>query len=298
MGGKRSADRYPVRSKVSAMMQTPGSPTERGKGGPTATPLACQKESPMRSQKIMDRISTSKAVLESQLELINKNTLEHRHKEAVRVANVEEHLVVLEEDTKKHLAEVRDELKAFREVYDGKINKLKIKWDDTLAVQAKEEDVVISSMEESCKKIVKELDTLFKYQEGVLEENKVHLRGKIEDLKKMLDEEKQDTTNRATMAKKRLDKYLQQMQDKIDASAEELEQMVGDVRTEFDQKFLALTHKTDTLHHNVLSQLMTLKAQMKKAKEERVAVHETIVDSVNMYGAMMNSTFKIITEKR
>lgn len=252
----------------------------------------------MRSQKIMDRITTSKAVLESQLELINKNTLEHRHKEAVRVANVEEHLVVLEEDTKKHLAEVRDELKAFREVYDGKINKLKIKWDDTLAVQAKEEDVVISSMEESCRKIVKELDTLFKYQEGVLEENKIHLRGKIEDLKKMLDEEKQDTTNRATMAKKRLDKYLQQMQDKIDASAEELEQMVGDVRTEFDQKFLALTHKTDTLHHNVLSQLMTLKAQMKKAKEERVAVHETIVDSVNMYGAMMNSTFKIITEKK
>ena len=60
------------------------------------------------------------------------------------------------------------------------------------------------------------------------------------------------------------------MQDKIDASAEELEQMVGDVRTEFDQLFLALTHKTDTLHHNVLSQLMTLKAQMKKAKEERV----------------------------
>jgi len=33
-------------------------------------------------------------------------------------------------------------------------------------VQAKEEDVVIVSMEESCKKIVKELDTLFKYQEG------------------------------------------------------------------------------------------------------------------------------------
>ena len=29
----------------------------------------------MRSQKIMDRINTSKAVLESQLELINKNTL-------------------------------------------------------------------------------------------------------------------------------------------------------------------------------------------------------------------------------
>jgi len=274
------------------------SPSNGQSMGPTATPLACQKESPMRSQKIMDRITTSKAVLESQLELINKNTLAHRHKEAVRVANVEEHLVVLEEDTKKHLAEVRDELKAFREVYDGKINKLKIKWDDTLAVQAKEEDVVISSMEESCKKIVKELDTLFKYQEGVLEENKIHLRGKIEDLKKMLDEEKQDTTNRATMAKKRLDKYLQQMQDKIDASAEELEQMVGDVRTEFDQKFLALTHKTDTLHHNVLSQLMTLKAQMKKAKEERVAVHETIVDSVNMYGAMMNSTFKIITEKK
>jgi len=282
------------------MPPPPGSsPTGKGASmGPTATPLACQKESPMRSQKIMDRITTSKAVLESQLELINKNTLEHRHKEAVRVANVEEHLVVLEEDTKKHLAEVRDELKAFREVYDGKINKLKIKWDDTLAVQAKEEDVVISSMEESCKKIVKELDTLFKYQEGVLEENKVHLKGKIEDLKKMLDEEKQDTTNRATMAKKRLDKYLQQMQDKIDASAEELEQMVGDVRTEFDQKFLALTHKTDTLHHNVLSQLMTLKAQMKKAKEERVAVHETIVDSVNMYGAMMNSTFKIITDKK
>jgi len=280
-------------------MPMPGSPGGKGGSiGPTATPLACQKESPMRSQKIMDRITTSKAVLESQLELINKNTLEHRHKEAVRVANVEEHLVVLEEDTKKHLAEVRDELKAFREVYDGKINKLKIKWDDTLAVQAKEEDVVISSMEESCKKIVKELDTLFKYQEGVLEENKVHLKGKIEDLKKMLDEEKQDTTNRATMAKKRLDKYLQQMQDKIDASAEELEQMVGDVRTEFDQKFLALTHKTDTLHHNVLSQLMTLKAQMKKAKEERVAVHETIVDSVNMYGAMMNSTFKIITDKK
>jgi len=246
----------------------------------------------------MDRISTSKAVLESQLELINKNTLEHRQKEAVRVANVEEHLVVLEEDTKKHLAEVRDELKAFREVYDQKINDLKIKWDDALAVQAKEEDVVISSMEESCKKIVKELDTLFKYQESVLEENKVHLKGKIEDLKKMLDEEKQDTTNRATMAKKRLDKYLQQMQDKIDASAEELEQMVGDVRTEFDQKFLALTHKTDTLHHNVLSQLMSLKAQMKKAKEERVVVHETIVDSVNMYGAMMNSTFKIITDKK
>merc|ERR1711959_595419 len=266
--------------------------------GPTATPLACQKESPMRSQKIMDRINTSKAVLESQLELINKNTLEHRHQEAVRVANVEEHLVVLEEDTKKHLSEVRDELKAFREVYDGKINKLKIKWDDALAVQAKEEDVVISSMEESCKKIVKELDTLFKYQESVLEENKVHLKGKIEDLKKMLDEEKQDTTNRATMAKKRLDKYLQQMQDKIDASAEELEQMVGDVRTEFDQKFLALTHKTDTLHHNVLSQLTTLKGQMKKAKEDRVVVHETIVDSVNMYGSMMNSTFKIITEKK
>merc|ERR1711924_492031 len=96
-------------------------------------------------------------------------------------------------------------------------------------------------------------------------------------------DEKLDTTNRATMAKKRLDKYL--------------EQMVGDVRTEFDQKFLALTHKTDTLHHNVLSQLMTLKAQMKKAKEERVAVHESIVDSVNMYGAMMNSTFKIISDK-
>jgi len=139
---------------------------------------------------------------------------------------------------------------------------------------------------------------LFKYQEGVLEENKIHLKGKIEDLKIMLDEEKQDTTNRATMAKKRLDKYLQQMQDKIDASAEELEQMVGDVRTLFDEKFLKLTHDTDTLHHNVLSQLMTLKAEMKKAKEERVAVHETIVDSVNMYGAMMNSTFKIITEKR
>merc|ERR1711934_714099 len=280
-------------------MPGPGSsPTGKGQVGPTATPLACQKESPVRSQKIMDRINTSKAVLESQLELINKNTLEHRHKEAVRVANVEEHLVVLEEDTKKHLAEVRDELKAFREVYDGKINKLKIKWDDTLAVQAKEEDVVISSLEESCKKIVKELDTLFKYQESVLEENKIHLKGKIEDLKKMLDEEKQDTTNRATMAKKRLDKYLQQMQDKIDASAEELEQMVGDVRTEFDQKFLGLTHKTDTLHHNVLSQLMTLKAQMKKAKEERVSVHESIVDSVNMYGAMMNSTFKIISEKQ
>ena len=207
--------------------------------------------------------------------------------------------------------------------------------DFTLFAQAKEEDVVISSMEESCKKIVKELDTwvtsfitlyhhnpnptltltlskklnsesvfsfvlfsLFKYQEGVLEENKIHLKGKIEDLKIMLDEEKQDTTNRATMAKKRLDKYLQQMQDKIDASAEELEQMVGDVRTLFDEKFLKLTHDTDTLHHNVLSQLMTLKAEMKKAKEERVAVHETIVDSVNMYGAMMNSTFKIITEKR
>ena len=153
-------------------------------------------------------------------------------------------------------------------------------------------------MEESCKKIVKELDTLFKYQEGVLEENKIHLKGKIEDLKIMLDEEKQDTTNRATMAKKRLDKYLQQMQDKIDASAEELEQMVGDVRTMFDEKFLKLTHDTDTLHHNVLSQLMTLKAEMKKANEERVAVHETIVDSVNMYGAMMNSTFKIITDKR
>ena len=29
----------------------------------------------MRSQRIMDRINTSKAVLESQLELINKNTL-------------------------------------------------------------------------------------------------------------------------------------------------------------------------------------------------------------------------------
>merc|ERR1712072_880185 len=286
------------RASLGGAMPPPGSPTGGKSVGPTATPLACQKESPMRSQKIMDRISTSKAVLESQLELINKNTLEHRHKEAVRAANVEEHLVVLEEDTKKHLAEVRDELKAFREVYDGKINKLKIKWDDTLAVQAKEEDVVISSMEESCKKIVKELDTLFKYQEGVLEENKIHLKGKIEDLKIMLDEEKQDTTNRATMAKKRLDKYLRQMQDKIDASAEELEQMVGDVRTEFDQKFLALTHKTDTLHHNVLSQLMTLKAQMKKAKEERVAVHETIVDSVNMYGAMMNSTFKIITDKK
>jgi len=49
------------------------------------------------------------------------------------------------------------------------------------------------------------------------------------------------------------------MQDKIDASAEELEQMVGDVRTMFDEKFLKLTHDTDTLHHNVLSQLMTLK---------------------------------------
>jgi len=31
--------------------------------------------------------------------------------------------------------------------------------DFTLFAQAKEEDVVISSMEESCKKIVKELDT-------------------------------------------------------------------------------------------------------------------------------------------
>ena len=41
-----------------------------------------------------------------------------------------------------------------------------------------------------------------------------------------------------------------------------------------------------------------LQAEMKKAKEERVAVHETIVDSVNMYGAMMNSTFKIITDKK
>merc|ERR1719446_717054 len=265
---------------------------------PTGQSLAVTKESPTKTKSILDRLVRQKDVLDSQFNLIQKSTLEHRQKEAVRVANVEEHLVVLEEDTKKHLAEVREELKTFREVYDGKINKLKIKWDDTLAVQANEEDVVISSMEESCKKIVKELDTLFKYQESVLEENKIHLKGKIEDLKKMLDEEKQDTTNRATMAKKRLDKYLQQMQDKIDASAEELEQMVGDVRTEFDQNFLALTHKTDTLHHNVLSQLMTLKAQMKKAKEERVNVHESIVDSVNMYGAMMNSTFKIITDKK
>jgi len=37
---------------------------------------------------------------------------------------------------------------------------------------------------------------------------------------------------------------------------------------------------------------------MKRAKEERVAVHESIVDSVNMYGAMMNSTFKVISDKQ
>jgi len=243
-------------------------------------------------------VTTSKAVLESQLELINKNTLEHRHKEAVRVANVEEHLVVLEEDTKKHLSEVRDELRAFREIYDGKINKLKIKWDDTLAVQAKEEDVVISSMEDSCKKIVKELDKLFKYQETVLFENKEHLHHKIQDLKSMLDEERTDTGNRAAMSKKRLDKYLQQMQDKIDASAEELEQMVGDVRTEFDQKYMTLEAMTGTLKANVSSQLSILKVQMGKAKQEREAVHESIVDSVNMYGAMMNQTFKIIHDKK
>merc|ERR1711934_1251363 len=135
-----------------------------GMESPTGQSLAVTKESPSKTKSILDRLVRQKDVLDSQFNLIQKSTLEHRQKEAVRVANVEEHLVVLEEDTKKHLAEVREELSQFNQVYEQKINKLKIKWDDTLAVQAKEEDVVISSMEESCKKIVKELDTLFKYQ--------------------------------------------------------------------------------------------------------------------------------------
>merc|ERR1719446_506562 len=120
---------------------------------PTGQSLAVTKESPTKTKSILDRLVRQKDVLDSQFNLIQKSTLEHRQKEAVRVANVEEHLVVLEEDTKKHLAEVREELAKFNSVYEQKILDLEKKWEEALMVQAREEAVVIETLEGSCTNI-------------------------------------------------------------------------------------------------------------------------------------------------
>merc|ERR1711865_584990 len=255
-------------------------------------------ESPTKTKSILDRLVRQKDVLDNQFNLIQKSTLEHRQKEAVRVANVEEHLVVLEEDTKKHLAEVRDELSRFNQVYEQKIQDLEKKWEEALSVQAREEALVIDTLEGSCTNIREAMKRLMKYEEDTLRTQKEQLLQKLAELKVMVDEERQEQMNRSKMAQKRLEKYLQQMQEKIDASAEELEHQVQDVRTVFDGKFLSLTHRTDELHHNVLNRLGEIKAFMASSKKDRIDVHGEIVNSVDVYGKMMQDTFQLIEERQ
>merc|ERR1712195_269081 len=256
---------------------------------PNGQSLGVTKESPTKTKSILDRLVRQKDVLDNQFNLIQKSTLEHRQKEAVRVANVEEHLVVLEEDTKKHLAEVREELSRFNQVYEQKIQDLEKKW---------EEAVVIDTLEGSCTNIREAMKRLMKYEEDTLRTQKEQLLQKLAELKVMVDEERTEQMNRSKMAQKRLEKYLQQMQEKIDASAEELEHQVQDVRTVFDGKFLSLTHRTDELHHNVLNRLGEIKAFMAKSKKDRIDVHGEIVNSVDVYGKMMQDTFQLIEERQ
>merc|ERR1711865_1081820 len=248
---------------------------------PNGQSLGVTKESPTKTKSILDRLVRQKDVLDNQFNLIQKSTLEHRQKEAVRVANVEEHLVVLEEDTKKHLAEVRDELSRFNQVYEQKIQDLEKKWEEALMVQAREEALVIDTLEGSCTNIREAMKRLMKYEEDTLRTQKEQLLQKLAELKVMVDEER-----------------TEQMKEKIDASAEELEHQVQDVRTVFDGKFLSLTHRTDELHHNVLNRLGEIKAFMARSKKDRIDVHGEIVNSVDVYGKMMQDTFQLIEERQ